>query len=227
MPVSAREASVYTGLALAEAYRDMGCHVAVMADSTSRWAEAMRELSARLEEMPAEEGYPASLAARLASFYERAGYVRNVNGTIGSITIIGAVSPQGADFNEPVTLGTKRCVGVFWALERRLAYARHFPAIDWMTSYSAYAEGLLSPQQANNRKEILHILYEEARLLEIAKIFGTMDLSEGQRRLLSVATVIRETFLQQNALDAADAFTPLHVQQEMMAEILRGKSGTI
>ena len=152
MPVAAREASIYTGITLAEYYRDMGYHVAIMADSTSRWAEALRELSGRLEEMPAEEGFPAYLASRLSAFYERAGYVQNLNGSDGSVTIIGAVSPQGGDFSEPVTQNTKRFVRCFLALDKSLAYARHYPAINWLTSYSEYIPDLAAWYETNVRR---------------------------------------------------------------------------
>ncbi|MCL2190140.1 MAG: V-type ATP synthase subunit A [Defluviitaleaceae bacterium] len=216
MPVAAREASIYTGLAVAEGYCSMGYHVAVMADSTSRWAEALREISGRLQEMPAEEGYPAYLASRLAAFYQRAGYFENRNGTRGSITIIGAVSPQGADFSEPVTVNTKRFVRCFWALDRRLAYGRHFPAINWNDSYSDYVSAVLPANVIENRRRILEILTEEGRILEIAKLVGTQDLPQAQQEILHVAKIIRETFLQQNAYNAADAYTPFAKQVEML-----------
>ncbi|MCL2839188.1 MAG: V-type ATP synthase subunit A [Defluviitaleaceae bacterium] len=226
MPVAAREASIYTGITVAEFYRDMGYHVALMADSTSRWAEALRELSSRLEEIPAEEGYPAYLATRLAAFYGRAGYVENLNETLGSITIIGAVSPQGADFSEPVTLHTKRFTRCYWALDRRLAYARHFPAIDWMQSYSGYTTDLetwfatnISPQFPMYRKEILKILQEENALQEIVKLIGSESLSDMQRTTLNIARVIRQDFVQQNAYDPADTYTALPQQFEMMKAI--------
>jgi V/A-type H+-transporting ATPase subunit A len=216
MPVAAREASIYTGLAIAEGYRDRGYHVAVMADSTSRWAEALRELSGRLDEIPAEEGYPAYLASRLSAFYERAGYVQNLNGTEGSITIVGAVSPQGADFSEPVTQNTKRFVRCFWALDRRLAYARHFPAIDWMASYSDYAADLMDAEMQTNRQRILEILYEENKILEVAKLVGTEALSKSQKTTLHTAKRIRTDFLAQNAYDPTDTYTPPEKQREMM-----------
>jgi V/A-type H+-transporting ATPase subunit A len=220
MPAAAREASIYTGLSIAECYRDMGYHVAVMVDSTSRWAEALRELSSRLDELPTEEGYPAYLTSRISAFYERAGYVENLNKTEGSITIVGAVSPQGADFSEPVTINTKRVVRCFWALDRRLAYARHFPAIDWNTSYSDYAAELLDQKSLQNRKKILDILYEETRILEIAKLSGTLALTDSQKSTLQTAKTIRETFLQQNAYDPDDTFTPPDKQNEIMEAIL-------
>ena len=227
MPVAAREASIYTGLTMAEYYRDMGQHVAIMADSTSRWAEALRELSGRLEEMPAEEGFPAYLASKLSAFYERAGYVENLNGTEGSVTIIGAVSPQGGDFSEPVTQQTKRFVRCFWALDRTLAYARHFPAIQWQTSYSEYLDDL-QPWYVKNvgehflahRAEILKILNEESRLMDIVKLIGADVLPDEQKLVLEIARVIRLGFIQQNAYHAFDAYVPLVKQKKMMAIIL-------
>ena len=226
MPVAAREASIYTGMAIAEGYRDMGYHVAVMADSTSRWAEALRELSGRLEEIPAEEGYPAYLATRLSAFYGRAGYVENLNGTEGSITIVGAVSPQGADFSEPVTRHTKRFVQTFWALDRRLAYARHYPAIDWMQSYSGYLLDLagwyanhISPKFMECRARFMHILQEEHALAEIVKLVGTDALTAGQQEILAKAKTIRQKFLQQNAYDPQDAFMPPSTQFKLMEDI--------
>jgi len=227
MPVAAREASIYTGITLAECYRDMGYHVALMADSTSRWAEALREISGRLEEMPAEEGYPAYLASRLASFYERAGYVQTLSGAEGSITVVGAVSPQGADFSEPVTQNTKRFVRCFWALDRQLAYARHFPAIDWMGSYTGYTGDLdpwltqnIGPDFPSLRDKILGILQEESSLMEIAKLIGTDTLPEKERLTLAVARVIRLGFAQQNAYHPSDVYTPLSRQQTLMEIIL-------
>ncbi|MDR2940733.1 MAG: V-type ATP synthase subunit A [Clostridiales bacterium] len=227
MPVAAREASIYTGITLAEYYRDMGYHVAIMADSTSRWAEALRELSGRLEEMPAEEGFPAYLSSRLAGFYERAAYAVNLNGTEGSVTIIGAVSPQGGDFSEPVTQNTKRFVKCFWALDRALAYARHFPAINWLTSYSEYAADLegwhkdnVSFDFAKNRLEILSILNEESKLMEIVKLIGADVLPDLQRLVLEMARVIRLGFIQQNAYHKNDTYVPLVKQDKMMDLIL-------
>jgi len=225
MPVAAREASIYTGITIAECYRDMGYHVAVMADSTSRWAEALRELSARLGEIPAEEGYPAYLATRLATFYERAGYVTNLNGTEGSISIVGAVSPQGGDFSEPVTQQTRRFVGCYWALNRQLAYARHFPAIDWMESYSNYHlsgwyANKVSPEFTGLREKIITVLHEENELLEIVKLTGIDGLSEGQRETLELARAIRANFLQQNAYDTADAFMTLKQQFKLMEQVI-------
>ena len=227
MPVAAREASIYTGITLAEYYRDMGYHVAIMADSTSRWAEALRELSGRLEEMPAEEGFPAYLASRLSAFYERAGYVENLNGTEGSVTIIGAVSPQGGDFSEPVTQNTKRFVRCFLALDKSLAYARHYPAINWLTSYSEYM-GDLAPWYGSNvgedfvhcRNQILNILTTENRLNEIVKLIGSDVLPDDQKLILEVARVIRLGFLQQNAFHAEDTFVPMEKQLRMMEVIL-------
>lgn len=227
MPVAAREASIYTGLTLAEYYRDMGYHVAIMADSTSRWAEALRELSGRLEEMPAEEGFPAYLASRLSAFYERAGYVENLNGTDGSVTIIGAVSPQGGDFSEPVTQNTKRFVRCFLALDKALAYARHYPAINWLTSYTEYLGDLESWYGANVggdfipcRNELLNILTTESRLNEIVKLIGSDVLPDDQKLILEIARVIRLGFLQQNAFHAEDTFVPMEKQLQMMKVIL-------
>jgi V/A-type H+-transporting ATPase subunit A len=224
MPVAAREASIYTGITIAEMYRDMGYHAAVMADSTSRWAEALRELSGRLEEMPAEEGYPAYLASRLSGFYERAGYVENLNGTEGSITIVGAVSPQGSDFSEPVTQNTKRFVRCFWGLDRGLAYSRHFPAIHWLNSYSEYTDdirGWYGSHFMNLRTQILKILYEESDLMEIVKLIGTEALTENQRLALAMGRVVRLGFLQQNAYHSVDTYTPFERQKEMMEEIVK------
>lgn len=227
MPVAAREASIYTGVTLAEYYRDMGYDVAIMADSTSRWAEALREISGRLEEMPAEEGFPAYLSSRLSEFYERAGRCVSLNGTEGSVTIIGAVSPQGGDFSEPVTQNTKRFVRSFWALDRSLAYARHYPAINWINSYSEYIDDLiawydanLSPQFLQNRNRIMAVLQEEASLIEIVKLIGADVLPDGQKLTLEVARVIRLGFLQQNAFHADDTYVPLVKQAKMMETIL-------
>ena len=227
MPVAAREASIYTGVTLAEYYRDMGYHVAIMADSTSRWAEALREISGRLEEMPAEEGFPAYLSSRLSEFYERAGRCVNLNGTEGSVTIIGAVSPQGGDFSEPVTQNTKRFVRSFWALDRSLAYARHYPAINWINSYSEYIDDLapwynenLGESFLQNRSEIMAILQEEANLNEIVKLIGADVLPDGQKLTLEIARVIRLGFLQQNAFHADDTYVPLAKQARMMETIL-------
>lgn len=227
MPVAAREASIYTGITLAEYYRDMGYHVAIMADSTSRWAEALREISGRLEEMPAEEGFPAYLASRLSGFYERAGYVHNLNGTDGSVTIIGAVSPQGADFSEPVTQNTKRFIRCFWALDKSLAYARHYPAIAWLTSYSEYVDDLSLWYEENidnnfikARSGILSLLQEESSLMEIVKLIGEDVLPDEQKAVLEISRVIRLGFLQQNAYHAEDTYVPLTKQYKMMELIL-------
>lgn len=228
MPVAAREASIYTGITLAEYYRDMGYHIAIMADSTSRWAEALREISGRLEEMPAEEGFPAYLPSRLSEFYERAGYVRTLNDSEGSVTIIGAVSPQGSDFSEPVTQNTKRFVRCFWALDKSLAYARHYPAINWMTSYSEYTEDL-SPYYSENvgkefmplRQEISTLLVEENNLMEIVKLIGADVLPDDQKLIIETARVIRVGFLQQNAFHKDDTYVPLEKQMLMMRVILK------
>ncbi|WP_105203614.1 V-type ATP synthase subunit A [Neobittarella massiliensis] len=223
MPVAAREASIYTGITLAEYYRDMGYHVAIMADSTSRWAEALREISGRLEEMPAEEGFPAYLPSRIATFYERAGYMVNLNDTEGSITIIGAVSPQGGDLSEPVTQNTKRFVRCFWALDKSLAYARHYPAINWTTSYSEYLDDLRDWYNANlgerflrYRARIVTLLQEEAQLLEIVKLIGADVLPDDQKLIIEIAKLIRTGFLQQNAFHKEDTYVPLEKQLEMM-----------
>lgn len=227
MPVAAREASIYTGVTLAEYYRDMGYHVAIMADSTSRWAEALRELSGRLEEMPAEEGFPAYLASRLSAFYERAGLMQNLNGTEGSVTIIGAVSPQGGDFSEPVTQNTKRFVRCFWGLDKSLAYARHFPAIHWLTSYSEYLSDLepwysahIGSKFVDSRNRILALLNKESSLMEIVKLIGSDVLPDEQRLILEIARVIRLGFLQQNAFHPEDTCVPLEKQLKMMETIL-------
>lgn len=227
MPVAAREASIYTGVTLAEYYRDMGYHVAIMADSTSRWAEALRELSGRLEEMPAEEGFPAYLASRLSAFYERAGYMENLNGTEGSISIIGAVSPQGGDYSEPVTQNTKRFVRCFWGLDKSLAYARHFPAIHWLTSYSEYFDELanwyntnVGPDFVSCRTKILALLNQESSLMEIVKLIGSDVLPDDQKLTLEIARVIRLGFLQQNAFHDQDTCVPLKKQLLMMKIIL-------
>lgn len=227
MPVAAREASIYTGITLAEYYRDMGYHVAIMADSTSRWAEALREISGRLEEMPAEEGFPAYLPSRLSQFYERAGYMVNLNDTEGSVTIIGAVSPQGADFSEPVTQNTKRFVRTFWALDKSLAYARHYPAINWTESYSEYVDDLtefydekVSPDFLLCRRRIMNLLAEEASLMEIVKLIGADVLPDDQKLVIETAKAIRLGFLQQNAFHKDDTFVPLEKQLKMMQIIL-------
>ncbi len=223
MPVAAREASIYTGITIAEYYRDMGYHVALMADSTSRWAEALREISGRLEEMPAEEGFPAYLPSRIAQFYERAGYAETLSHNEGSVTVIGAVSPQGADFSEPVTQNTKRFVRSFWALDKNLAYARHFPAINWNLSYSEYLDDLKRWFDVNVdrkflvlRNEIMNILHEETQLMEIVKLIGSDVLPEDQKLSLEIARVIRVGFLQQNAFHPEDTYVPYEKQLKML-----------
>ena len=227
MPVAAREASIYTGITLAEYYRDMGYHIAIMADSTSRWAEALREISGRLEEMPAEEGFPAYLPSRLSEFYERAGYMKTLCGKEGSVTIIGAVSPQGGDFSEPVTQNTKRFVRCFWGLDKNLAYSRHFPAINWLTSYSEYLPDLASWYADNvgsdfidDRNQMVAILNQESSLMEIVKLIGSDVLPDDQKLTLEIARVIRLGFLQQNAFHPQDTSVPLAKQQKMMETIL-------
>lgn len=227
MPVAAREASIYTGVTIAEYYRDMGYHTAMMADSTSRWAEALREISGRLEEMPADEGFPAYLPSRLSEFYERAGYVKNLSGGEGSVSIIGAVSPQGADFSEPVTQNTKRFIRCFWALDKSLAYARHYPAINWNDSYSEYL-GDLSDWYSQNvgvdfmacRNEISSILAEENKLMEIVKLIGSDVLPDDQKLIIETARVIRVGFLQQYAFSDIDTYSVLLKQLKMMRSIL-------
>ncbi|MDE7301879.1 MAG: V-type ATP synthase subunit A [Oscillospiraceae bacterium] len=227
MPVAAREASIYTGITLAEYYRDMGYHIAIMADSTSRWAEALREISGRLEEMPAEEGFPAYLPSRISEFYERAGYVEALSGREGSVSIIGAVSPQGSDFSEPVTQNTKRFVRCFWALDKSLAYARHYPAINWNDSYSEYIDDLadyygekVSPDFLAYRQRIANILHEENKLMEIVKLIGSDVLPEDQKLVIEIARVVRVGFLQQNAYHKDDTYVPLEKQFSMMGIIL-------
>lgn len=227
MPVAAREASIYTGITIAEYYRDMGYHVALMADSTSRWAEALREVSGRLEEMPAEEGYPAYLAGRLAEFYERAGYVETLGGRTGSVTLVGAVSPPGGDFSEPVTQHTKRYIRCFWALDKSLASARHFPSINWLDSYSEYLEGAAGWWQKevgedwlSMRNSAMEILSEEDRLSQIVKLVGPDALPDEQRLILETARLLREGFLQQNAMDDVDAFSTVQKQIRMLGLML-------
>jgi len=227
MPVAAREASIYTGITLAEYYRDMGYNVAIMADSTSRWAEALREISGRLEEMPAEEGFPAYLSSRLSEFYERAGKVKNFNNTIGSITIIGAVSPQGGDFSEPVTQNTRRFIRCFWGLDRQLAYSRHYPAIHWLSSYSEYLEQLsgwyennVNPLFMDYRNQLLGILQEESKLIEIVKLVGSDILPDEQKLILETGKATRLGFLQQAAFHPVDTYVPLQKQFLMMDIIL-------
>lgn len=227
MPVAAREASIYTGITLAEYYRDMGYHVALMADSTSRWAEALREISGRLEEMPAEEGFPAYLPSRISEFYERAGYVQTLCNQEGSVSIIGAVSPQGADFSEPVTQNTKRFVRAFWALDKNLAYARHFPAVNYTLSYSEYLDELKRWFETNvNRRfmvlraSLVNLLNEETKLMEIVKLIGSDVLADEQKLILEIARVIRVGFLQQNAFHPEDTYVPLEKQYLMMDIIM-------
>ena len=227
MPVAAREASIYTGITLGEYYRDMGYHVAMMADSTSRWAEALREISGRLEEMPAEEGFPAYLPSRLAEFYERGGRAEVLSGGEGSVTLIGAVSPQGSDFSEPVTQNTKRFTRCFWALDKALAYARHYPAINWMDSYSEYFNDLdpwfkenLGEDFIEYRNRISALLQEESSLMEIVKLIGSDVLPDDQKLVIETARVIRVGFLQQNAFHADDTYVPLEKQKLMMKTIL-------
>lgn len=227
MPVAAREASIYTGITLGEYYRDMGYHVAMMADSTSRWAEALREISGRLEEMPAEEGFPAYLPSRLAEFYERGGRAEVLSGSEGSVTLIGAVSPQGSDFSEPVTQNTKRFTRCFWALDKALAYSRHYPAINWMDSYSEYFNDLdpwfkenLGEDFIEYRNRISALLQEESSLMEIVKLIGSDVLPDDQKLVIETARVIRVGFLQQNAFHADDTYVPLEKQKLMMKTIL-------
>jgi V/A-type H+-transporting ATPase subunit A len=227
MPVAAREASIYTGITIAEYYRDMGYDVALMADSTSRWAEALREISGRLEEMPAEEGYPAYLAARLAEFYERAGHVETLNGQRGSVSVIGAVSPPGGDFSEPVTQHTKRFIRCFWALDKALASARHFPSVNWLESYSEYLDDVADwwREQVDRdwqtmRAQAMEILTNESRLQRIVKLVGPDALPDEQRLILETARLLREGFLQQSALDEVDTYSPIQKQIRMLELIL-------
>ncbi|HUW69259.1 MAG TPA: V-type ATP synthase subunit A [bacterium] len=227
MPVSAREASVYTGVTLAEYYRDQGYHVAVMADSTSRWAEALRELSGRMEEMPAEEGFPAYLPTRIAEFYERAGYVDTLSGAEGSVTIIGAVSPPGGDFSEPVTQHTKRFVRCFWGLDRQLANARHYPAISWLDSYSEYLDDVkpwweerVGPTWATEREEIMELLHKEVRLLQVVKLVGPDALPDSQRFVIEVCSLFKNAFLQQSAFDDIDRYSTIEKQLKMLTIIM-------
>ena len=226
MPVAAREASIYTGVTIAEYYRDMGYHVALMADSTSRWAEALREISGRLEEMPAEEGFPAYLPSRIAQFYERAGYGKTFSGEVGSVSLIGAVSPQGGDFSEPVTQNTRRFVRCFWALDKSLAYARHYAAVNWNQSSSEYLNDLsswygehVSHSFMQLRNEMMEILHEEDSLLEVVKLIGSDALPEDQKLTLEIARVVRVGFLQQNAFHPDDMSVPLEKQFKMMTVI--------
>ncbi len=227
MPVAAREASIYTGITLAEYFRDMGYSVALLADSTSRWAEAMREISARLEEMPGEEGYPAYLPKRLAEYYERGGKVESLGGRVGSVTLVGAVSPPGGDLSEPVSQGTLRVVKTFWALDASLASTRHFPSINWLTSYSLYLNDLQEwyvknhgDEFVDNRNEVMRILQKEAELKDIVQLVGAEALPDSERVLLEVGRIIREDFLRQNAFVDFDAYTSLKKQAFMIKMIL-------
>ena len=229
MPVAAREASIYTGITIAEYFRDMGYSVALMADSTSRWAEALREMSGRLEEMPGEEGYPAYLGSRLAQFYERAGHVvcNGADGREGALTAIGAVSPPGGDISEPVSQATLRIVKVFWGLDSKLAYKRHFPAINWLTSYSLYLDDVgpwFNQEVAEDwmalRQKMMSLLQEEAELDEIVKMVGMDALSPGDRLKMEAARSIREDFLHQNSFHEIDTYTSLEKQHYMMKLVL-------
>lgn len=227
MPVAARETSIYTGLTIAEYYRDMGYNVAIMADSTSRWAEALREISGRLEEMPAEEGYPSYLPSRISTVYGRAGMVESLNGNKGSVTVIGAVSPQGADFSEPVTQNTKRFVHVFWGLDKELAYSRHYPAINWKISYSEYVENLrewyeenINENFSDYRLEIVKLLQEEGELQEIAKVVGQDVLSDQKKLILEICRVLRLGFLQQSAMNENDTYVRIEKQYKMIESII-------
>lgn len=223
MPVSAREASIYTGITMAEYFRDQGYDVAIMADSTSRWAEALRELSGRMEEMPAEEGFPAYLPTKIAEFYERAGSMEALNGETGSVTIIGAVSPPGGDFSEPVTQHTKRFIRCFWALDRHLANARHYPAISWLDSYSEYLNDMaswweqeISAEWLDDRSEIMDLLHREVRLQQVVKLVGPDALPDTQRFVLEACTLFKNAFLQQNAYDKIDTFSTIEKQAKML-----------
>lgn len=229
MPVAAREASIYTGITIAEYFRDMGYSVALMADSTSRWAEALREMSGRLEEMPGEEGYPAYLGSRLAQFYERAGHVVSLGkeGREGALSVIGAVSPPGGDISEPVSQATLRIVKVFWGLDSALAYKRHFPAINWLTSYSLYVDNMgkwfqenVSPEWMTDRQKLMNLLQEEAELEEIVKMVGMDALSAQDRLKMEAARSIREDFLHQNSFHEVDTYTSLKKQLLMMKLVI-------
>ena len=230
MPVAAREASIYTGITIAEYFRDMGYKVAIMADSTSRWAEALREMSGRLEEMPGEEGYPAYLSSRLAEFYERAGSVKTLGseGRLGAVTAIGAVSPPGGDISEPVSQATLRIVKVYWGLSAKLAYARHFPAIDWLQSYSLYQDRLspwfnsnVHPEWSNLVASTMHLLQVESELDEIVRLVGIDALSFKDRLTLETARSIREDYLHQNAFHEVDTYTSPKKQYMMLDVILQ------
>jgi V/A-type H+-transporting ATPase subunit A len=236
MPVAAREASVQLGVTIAEYFRDQGLHVALLADSTSRWAEALREISGRLEELPGEEGFPAYLGSRLAAFYERAGRVEALGGgdRIGSITIVGAVSPPGGDFSEPVTQASLRLAGTFWALDAELAHARHFPAVGWTQSYSLYVDPLepwyrvhVADSWPDRRAEAIELLARERQLLEIVQLVGADALPDEDRVLLEVARLLRETFLQQHAFDPADAARPLDEQFALLGAVLSARTGLL
>ena len=229
MPVAAREASIYTGITIAEYFRDMGFSVALMADSTSRWAEALREMSGRLEEMPGEEGYPAYLGSRLAQFYERAGHVISLgkDGREGALSVIGAVSPPGGDISEPVSQATLRIVKVFWGLDSALAYKRHFPAINWLNSYSLYLDDMekwfneqVESDWMANRQKMMTLLQEEAELEEIVKMVGMDALSPGDRLKMEAARSIREDFLHQNSFHEIDTYTSLKKQYMMMKLVI-------
>jgi V/A-type H+-transporting ATPase subunit A len=227
MPVSAREASIYTGVTIAEYFRDMGYNVAIMADSTSRWAEALRELSGRLEEMPAEEGYPSYLSSRLGEFYERAGRVKALNEQLGSVTLIGAVSPPGGDFSEPVTVHTKRFVRTFWALDSALASMRHYPAINWLTSYSEYTDyvenwwnALTNGQWRQSTIKAMDVLKREDDLKEVIRLVGSESLPENEKLVMEVARMLREGFLQQNAYDPIDTYSSPEKQFKLLTAIL-------
>ena len=228
MPVSAREASIYTGITMAEYYRDMGYDVAIMADSTSRWAEALRELSGRMEEMPAEEGFPAYLPTRIAEFYERAGHMKTLADKEGSVSVIGAVSPPGGDFSEPVTQHTKRFVRCFWGLDRFLASARHYPAISWLDSYSEYVDEVKDwwnsksdDKWSKNRSRILELLQKEVRLEQIVKLVGPDALPDSQSFILEVCSLFKTAFLQQNAFDIIDRYCSVEKQVKMLDLVLQ------
>jgi V/A-type H+-transporting ATPase subunit A len=227
MPVAAREASIYTGISLAEYYRDMGYHVALMADSTSRWAEALRELSGRMEEMPADEGFPAYLPTRLAEFYERAGMVNNADGSTGSVSAIGSISPPGGDFSEPVTQHTRRFVRCVWGLDRQLANARHYPAIGWLDSYSEYIDEVapwfeqhVDHDWRTNRNKIMELLQREARLQQVVKLVGPDVLPDTQRLVLETSHIFKTAFLQQSAFDPVDMYAVIGKQTKMLRIIL-------
>jgi V/A-type H+-transporting ATPase subunit A len=227
MPVAAREASIYTGITIAEFYRDQGYHVAIMADSTSRWAEALRELSGRMEEMPADEGFPAYLPTRLAEFYERGGMVETLCGAEGSISIVGSVSPPGGDFSEPVTQHTKRFVRCLWALDRQLANARHYPAISWLDSYSEYVGEISDWWQEHSggewaelRQRIMDLLQQEGKLLQVVKLVGPDVLPDTQRIILETCTIFKNAFLQQNSFDKVDMYCTPEKQLKMLQVII-------